>query len=79
MLLTLLTPRTILTHFSQRYPRLPEGLDPLATPLSTRPVTAFDGMCVLMSGLPLLPLVMPALAAALVEVEAEGEGGGGKA
>jgi ribonuclease Z len=53
--------RTILTHFSQRYPRMPEGLDDGAVPLRDRPAVAFDGMVVPFSLLPVLPLVVPVM------------------
>lgn len=61
---------TILTHFSQRYPRVPNGIDPWALPLARRPVTAFDGMVVPLAALPDLPYIMPPLAAALGEAAA---------
>lgn len=61
--------RTILTHFSQRYPRVPAGVDPHSLPLPGRPLTAFDGMLVPLSVLPSLPHIMPLVAAALAEVE----------
>lgn len=54
--------RTILTHFSQRYPRMPEGIDCNAWPLQTRPIVAMDGMCLPLSLLPHLPLAMPLIA-----------------
>ncbi len=69
---------TILTHFSQRYPRVPTGIDPWAMPLARRPVTAFDGMVVPLAALPDLPYIMPPLAAALGEAAAaagDGEAG----
>ncbi|MEW5318244.1 MAG: hypothetical protein WDW38_009482 [Sanguina aurantia] len=54
--------RTLLTHFSQRYPRMPDGIDCTAQPLSNRPIVAMDGMCVPLSLLPHLPLAMPLVA-----------------
>jgi hypothetical protein len=54
--------RTILTHFSQRYPRVPEGLDCMALPLRDRPFVAFDGLTVPFHLLPSLPLAAPAMA-----------------
>ena len=61
--------RTILTHFSQRYPRVPEGLDCTAMPLRDRPFVAFDGLRVPFSLLPVLPLAVPALARVMAKEE----------
>jgi len=61
--------RTLLTHFSQRYPKLPGGLDARAACWRQRPVLGFDGMVVPMALLPQLPALTPLVAAAL------GEGG----
>lgn len=67
--------RTILTHFSQRYPRVPAGIEPEVLPLAARAVTAFDGMLVPLAALPHLPHIMPPLALALAAAEAaEAEG-----
>ena len=65
----------MLTHLSQRYPRLPTGLPAHATPWRRRPLLAFDGTCVRFDQLPLLPALMPAVAAALEELEAVDEQG----
>lgn len=67
--------RTLLTHFSQRYPKLPGGLDAGAPRWRARPLLAFDGMVVPLALLPELPALMPLVAAAL----GDGEGGGGEA
>ena len=63
--------RIILSHFSQRYPRMPEGLsdescssDPLKS-LREIPMVAFDGLVVPLSLLPVLPLVLPSMKMAL--------------
>ena len=65
--------RTILTHFSQRYPRVPEGLDASDTPsaLRDRPAVAFDGLFVPFSLLPVLPLAAPLLARVMARDEEE--------
>ena len=76
--------RCVLTHFSQRYPKWPEGLpqatpeggdsgegEPPAAPAST--AVAFDGMRVPLALLPALPKLMPAVQAALVDVAEEEE------
>jgi hypothetical protein len=67
--------RTILTHFSQRYPRCPEGLDDsIDVPLLRhRPLIAFDGLFVLFSLLPVIPLVGPAVAEVLSAKEEEAD------
>jgi ribonuclease Z len=74
--------RTLLTHFSQRYPKLPAGLDAAAAQWRRRPIVGFDGMVVPLALLPQLPALTPLVAAAFgedgdggVEGEAEGEGG----
>jgi hypothetical protein len=71
--------RTALTHFSQRYPRMPAGFPADATPWSRRPLLAVDGAVLRFDLLPVLPALMPAVAAALEEVcEEEGEGQAGE-
>jgi ribonuclease Z len=65
--------RTVLTHFSQRYPRLPAGVDVQARPWRRRSVLAFDGMWLPFACLPHLPAVMPAVAVALEELQQVGE------
>ncbi len=67
--------RTLLTHFSQRYPRLPGGLDAHAVPWRRRGVVAFDGMRVPFALLPELPAIAPAMAVALSEIADEEEAG----
>ncbi|GAB4817494.1 hypothetical protein N2152v2_004540 [Parachlorella kessleri] len=52
--------RTILTHFSQRYPKFPEGL-PAEGPAAATTAIAFDGMSVPLAALPLLPQLRPAV------------------
>jgi ribonuclease Z len=69
--------RTLLTHFSQRYPRLPAGLDAGAPDWRSRPGVAFDGMVLPLSALPDLPALTPLVAAAFGEDEEEAAGGGG--
>lgn len=59
----------MLTHFSQRYPRLPAGYPADAQPWKARPLLAVDGAVVNFALLPLLPAVMPAVAAALEDLE----------
>ncbi|GIM10126.1 hypothetical protein Vretimale_13897 [Volvox reticuliferus] len=59
--------RTVLTHFSQRYPRIPAGVDPTVLPLRRRPVPAFDGMLLPLAVLQELPHIVPPLAIALAE------------
>ncbi|KAG2447367.1 hypothetical protein HYH02_007695 [Chlamydomonas schloesseri] len=66
--------RTVLTHFSQRYPRVPGGIDAWALPLRCRPAIAFDGMLLPLAALPQLPHVMPPLALALGEPPAAAVG-----
>lgn len=61
--------RTVLTHFSQRYPRLPAGYPSDVTPWRSRPLLAVDGAVVNFALLPVLPALMPAVAAALEEIE----------
>lgn len=69
--------RTILTHFSQRYPKLPAGIDAHALPRRERPMVAFDGMVVTFEQLPHLPALMPVVATALADDEdAEGAANG---
>ena len=64
--------RTVLTHFSQRYPRAPHGV-PAAGPLAARALAACDGMSLPLELLPRLHLLAPALAAALADPQpAEG-------
>lgn len=50
--------RTILTHFSQRYPKLPSGLEALDT---SKAAVAFDGMRVPLICLPDLHRLLPVL------------------
>ena len=59
--------RTVLTHFSQRYPRAPHGV-PVAGPLAARAMAACDGMSLPLELLPRLHLLAPALAAALADL-----------
>ena len=87
--------RTLLTHFSQRYPKFPEGL--LASEgaeggggtenpslggfggsagRAASAAVAFDGMCVPLSLLPLLPSLMPAGELALRPEEEAGAAAG---
>ena len=49
--------RTILTHFSQRYPKIPVFDDSY----TSRTCIAFDMMSVNLADLPLLPSLLPAL------------------
>ncbi|CAG9466997.1 unnamed protein product [Pedinophyceae sp. YPF-701] len=56
--------RTVLTHFSQRYPGVPGGL-PTTGGLHEVPIVAFDGTRVRFGDLPALPLTTPLIAAAL--------------
>lgn len=65
--------RTALTHFSQRYPRMPAGFPADATPWARRPLLAVDGAVLRFDLLPVLPALMPAVAAALEEVCEEDE------
>lgn len=62
--------RTILTHFSRRYPNLPTGLTPDV--LGHDSSIAFDGMDVPFAMLPFLPRYNAAVHEALNEIE-EGE------
>lgn len=66
--------RTVLTHFSQRYPRMPAGFPASARPWRKRPLLAVDGAVIRFDLLPVLPALMPAVAAALEDVE-QGEDG----
>lgn len=59
--------RTVLTHFSQRYPHIPDGLPDSAAKSA---MLAFDGMRITLSQLPRLPRLMPSITA-VFEVEAE--------
>lgn len=59
--------RTILTHFSRRYPGLPDGLT--ASKLGTRGTIAFDGLYVKLSDVVFLPFLNPAIEEALKEIE----------
>lgn len=69
--------RTILTHFSQRYARVPQELRGAAMQASDdglpgccqQPVVAFDGMTVPLTVLPVLPVVNGAVVALLHGVE----------
>lgn len=67
--------RTILTHFSQRYPKFPEGL-PQEGPAAASTAIAFDGMCVPLAALPLLPVLRPAVEYVLASEEEAEEGTG---
>ena len=60
--------RTVLTHFSQRYPRAPHGV-PAAGPLAARALAACDGLSLPLALLPRLHLLAPALAAALADLQ----------
>jgi ribonuclease BN (tRNA processing enzyme) len=71
--------RTLLTHFSQRYPKLPAGLDAAAARWRERPLLGFDGMVVPLALLPQLPALTPLVAAALGETGPEGRVGGDEA
>lgn len=62
--------RTILTHFSQRYPKFPEGL-PAEGPAASTTAIAFDCMRVPLAALPLLPTLRPAVEYVLASEEAE--------
>lgn len=72
--------RCILTHFSQRYPKWPEGVSEApaggrghSVPSSSagRAAVAFDGMRVPLTLLPVLPALMPAVQAALEDLGAD--------
>lgn len=63
--------RTILTHFSQRYPRIP----PIASGCQHSTCVAFDLMTVRMRDLPTLPATVPKLMR-LFETAVPGEGEG---
>lgn len=66
--------RCILTHFSQRYPKWPEGVaQPGEGSASSRAAVAFDGMRVPFALLPVLPALMPAVRAALADAEEDGQ------
>ena len=54
--------RTVLTHFSQRYPKLPPGLEGSE---SATAAVAFDGMCIPLIALSDLPRLLPVLHIAL--------------
>jgi hypothetical protein len=69
----------VLTHFSQRYPRLPGGYPATAQPWRRRPLLAVDGAVLSFELLPDLPALMPAVAAALEDQAAEAEGPPGDA
>ena len=56
--------RVVLTHFSQRYPRLPPCIV-TAGPIAQRYIVAFDGMEVPFAILGELPKLMPLLSLAL--------------
>lgn len=82
--------RCVLTHFSQRYPKWPEGLPQPAPPKpdgeeghgegsgargsAFTAAVAFDGMRVPLALLPVLPALMPAVRAALEDAEEEPAG-----
>lgn len=63
--------RTVLTHFSQRYPKLPPGLE---GPKAATAAVAFDGMCIPLIALLDLPKLLPLLHTALLEREEAGLG-----
>ena len=73
--------RTILTHFSQRYPKFPEGIDvdssleemQLGRGVGSSVAVAFDGMCVPLPLLDQLPAVTVAVKAVLEAAEMEKE------
>lgn len=67
--------RTILTHFSRRYPNLPPGLTPQV--LGDTGSIAFDGMNVPFCMLPFLPTYNSAIQEVLREIEDEEERVGG--
>ncbi len=82
--------RVVLTHFSQRYARVPEELRRGALQLagaggawgdvvawSRQPVVAFDGMVVPLTMLPVLPAVNAAVVAVLHGVDVDEEDGEG--
>ena len=60
----------ILTHFSQRYPKLPPGIE---GPAAATAAVAFDGMRVPLVTLPDLPMLLPVLLCALEDGEQERE------
>ena len=62
--------RVILTHFSQRYPKLPPGIE---GPAAATAAVAFDGMRVPLVTLPDLPTLLPVLLCALGDGEQERE------
>ena len=62
--------RVILTHFSQRYPKLPPGIE---GPAAATAAVAFDDMRVPLVALPDLPMLLPVLLCALGDGEREGE------
>ena len=64
--------RTVLTHFSQRYPHLPHGL-PTEGDMAHRVVAAFDGMCISLPDLPVLAHLNPALTAMFEQQDLETE------
>lgn len=65
--------RTVLTHFSQRYPKLPPGIPVEAADTAA---VAFDGMVVPLIALPDLPKLLPALRKAWEETAEAGESAG---
>jgi hypothetical protein len=64
----------VLTHFSQRYPRLPGGIDATAHPWRRRPLLAFDGWVLPFNLLPAAPLLTPVVALALGAPSEDGAG-----
>ena len=52
--------RTVFTHFSQRYPRIPRDV-PREGPLTARPIVAFDGMRIPFRLLEPSPLLVPGM------------------
>lgn len=63
--------RTILTHFSRRYPCLPDGLT--AKELGLSALVAFDGMKVPLTHLPFLPFLNVGVEEVLREIEFGGD------
>lgn len=63
--------RTILTHFSRRYPGLPHGLS--ASMLGQKAAIAFDGLRVRFADLEFLPAYNSGIEEALKEIEFGGD------
>jgi ribonuclease Z len=60
--------RTVLTHFSQRYPKFPIGV-PTTGSEANRVAVAFDGMSLPLALLPNLPKLNEAIACVLSDPE----------